>query len=162
MKHEFSTRLSEMRDAAALMDIDKLTWDRHNTPAEVLSWNSREHYLKNCPPGSQIVACLGEQICGYIGFKSPTSLPSNRHVLDLNIAIHPAYQRQGVGRLLMNALLEWAAMQNVSKLSLRVLSSNPGAIAFYESCGFTEQGRLIEEFLIQGQYVDDVLMWRRV
>lgn len=162
MGHKISTRLSEMRDAAALMDIDKLTWDRNNTPAEALHWNSREHYLQCCPPGSQLVACLGEQICGYIGFKYPTSLPSNRHVLDLNIAIHPAYQRQGIGRLLMDAMLERASTLGVSKLSLRVLSSNPGAIAFYESCGFIKQGRLVEEFLIQGQYVDDILMWRRV
>ncbi|GJM82816.1 GNAT family N-acetyltransferase [Paenibacillus timonensis] len=156
------TRLSEMRDAAALMEIDKLTWDHDNTPAEKMEWDSREQYLQSCPPGSQIVAGLGEAICGYIGFKPPTPLPSNRHVLELNIAIHPAYQRQGIGRVLMDALLEQAAGQGVRKLSLRVLASNPGAIAFYQSCGFAEQGRLVDEFWINGAYVDDILMWRKV
>jgi ribosomal protein S18 acetylase RimI-like enzyme len=83
-------------------------------------------------------------------------------VLELNIAIHPKYQRQGVGRVLMDALLKFAAERGVRKLSLRVLGSNPGAIAFYKSCGFVEQGRLVEEFLINGTYVDDILMWRKV
>ncbi|MNP64326.1 ribosomal-protein-alanine N-acetyltransferase [compost metagenome] len=83
-------------------------------------------------------------------------------MLELNIAIHPAYQRQGIGRVLMDALLEQAAGQGVRKLSLRVLASNPGAIAFYQSCGFAEQGRLVDEFWINGAYVDDILMWRKV
>ncbi|MGG6313395.1 N-acetyltransferase family protein [Paenibacillus macerans] len=162
MNREIWTRLSEMRDAAALMEIDKLTWSRDNTPAESLEWKSREQYLQSCPPGSQIVAGIGEELCGYIGFKSPTPLPSNRHVFDLNIAIHPAYQRQGVGRVLMDALAGLASERGVRKLSLRVLASNPGAVAFYQSCGFMEQGRLVGEFLLNGRYVDDILMWRNV
>lgn len=161
-QREIWTRLSEMRDAAALIEIDKITWDYNNTPAEKMEWESREQYLQSCPPGSQIVAGIGEEICGYIGFKPPTPLPSNQHVLELNIAIHPKYQRQGVGRVLMDALLKFAAERGVRKLSLRVLGSNPGAIAFYKSCGFVEQGRLVEEFLINGTYVDDILMWRKV
>lgn len=162
MNREIWTRLSEMRDAAALMKIDALVWDMRNTPAEKLVWNSREQYLQSCPPGSQIVAVIGEELCGYIGFKPPTPLASNRHVLDLNIAIHPAYQRRGIGRKLMDAAVELAAQRGVRKLSLRVMASNPGAVAFYQSCGFAEQGRLAEEFYLNGQYVDDILMWRKV
>lgn len=156
------TRLSEMHDAAALMEIDNLVWHRRNTPGEKMEWKSREKFLQSCPPGEQIVAGIGEAICGYVGFKPPTPLPSNAHVLELNIAIHPAYQRLGIGRTLMDALVRLAAERGVRKLSLRVLSSNPGAVAFYESCGFAEQGRLVEEFLLDGNYVDDILMWRKV
>lgn len=162
MKGEVWTRLSEMRDAHALMEIDRLVWDERNTPAGRLIWNSREQFLQSCPPGSQIVAGIGERICGYIGFKPPTPLPSNAHVLDLNIAIHPECHRMGIGRTLMEALLALSAQRGVRKLSLRVLASNPGAVAFYESCGFAEQGRLVDEFFMDGQYVDDILMWRKV
>ncbi len=162
MKNEVWTRLSEMRDAPALMEIDRLVWDVRNTPSERLVWDSREQFLQSCPPGSQIVAGIGAQVCGYIGFKPPTPLPSNAHVLELNIAIHPECQRMGIGRTLMEALLAFAAQRGVRKLCLRVLASNPGAVAFYESCGFVEQGRLIGEFFIGGQYVDDILMWRKV
>ncbi len=152
-------RLSQMGDAGALMEIDSLTWDEHSTPAQSLVWNSREHYLQKCPPGSQLVAGIGEELCGYLGFDHPTPLESNRHVYDINIAIHPSYQRHGVGRKLMEAVKQLAAERGVRKLSLRVLASNPGAVAFYRSCGFTEQGRLVEEFYLDGQYVDDILMW---
>ncbi|RCX19171.1 ribosomal protein S18 acetylase RimI-like enzyme [Fontibacillus phaseoli] len=151
-------RLSQMGDAGALMELDSLVWDEHSTPAQI-EWKSREHYLQKCPPGSQLIAGIGEEICGYLGFDSPTPLESNRHVYDINIAIHPSYQRRGVGRKLMEAVKQHAAGQGIRKLSLRVLASNSEAFAFYQSCGFMEQGRLVEEFYLDGQYVDDILMW---
>ncbi|MEF2968234.1 GNAT family N-acetyltransferase [Paenibacillus sp. M1] len=152
------TRLSQMRDAGALMELDSLVWDNHSTPAQIV-WNTKEQYLQKCPPGSQIVAGIGEDICGYLGFDFPTPLESNRHVYDINIAIHPGYQRRGVGRVLMEAMKRLAAERGIRKLSLRVLASNPGAVAFYRSCGFVEQGRLVGEFYLDGQYIDDILMW---
>ncbi|GIP51506.1 GNAT family N-acetyltransferase [Paenibacillus vini] len=159
MSESLWIRLSQMGDAGALMEIDSLTWDEHSTPAERLVWSSREQYLQKCPPGSQLVAGIGEEVCGYLGFDHPTPLESNRHVYELNIAIHPAYQRLGVGRKLMEAVKQLAAERGVRKLSLRVLASNPGAVSFYRSCGFEEQGRLVEEFYLGGLYVDDILMW---
>lgn len=152
-------RLSQMRDAEALMKLDALVWDNRSTPSQIV-WNSREQYLQKCPPESQLVAVIGdeEEICGYLGFDYPTPLASNRHVYEINIAIHPDYQRRGVGRKLMEAVKELAAERGIRKLSLRVLASNPQALAFYQSCGFVEEGRLVGEFYLDGQYVDDILM----
>jgi RimJ/RimL family protein N-acetyltransferase len=41
---------------------------------------------------------------------------------------------------------------------LRVLSANTRARALDESCGFETEGVLPELFLLEGQYVDDVIM----
>lgn len=151
-------RLSEIQDAGVLMELDALAWSPQSTPGEI-KWDSREQYLRKCPPGSQLIAGIGDQICGYLGFDYPTPLPSNQHVYEINIAVHPHYQRLGIGRKLIEAIKQRAAVQEKRKLSLRVLASNSGAIQFYQSCGFIEQGRLIEEFYLNGQYVDDILMW---
>lgn len=151
-------RLSEIRDAGALMELDALAWGLQSSPGGELKWNSREQYLQKCPPGSQLIAGIGDQICGYLGFYYPTPLPSNQHVYEINIAIHPNYQRMGIGRKLIEAIKQQAAEKGKRKISLRVLASNQGAIQFYQSCGFIEQGRLIEEFYLNGQYVDDILM----
>lgn len=151
-------RLSELRDAGALMELDALAWSPLSTPGE-MKWDSREQYLQKCPPGSQLIAGIGDQICGYLGFEYPTPLPSNQHVYEINIAIHPNYQRLGIGRKLIETIKRQALEQGKRKLSLRVLASNQGAIQFYQSCGFIEQGRLNEEFYLNGQYIDDILMW---
>jgi hypothetical protein len=45
-----------------------------------------------------------------------------------------------------------------SKVTLRVLGHNVGARRLYERCGFVPEGVLRGEFLLEGRYVDDVLM----
>lgn len=150
-------RLSEMKDAQQIMDLDAIVWDDHSAP-EPLNWTSREDFLRHCQPGSQLVALIDEQICGYVGFRYPTMIRTNHHVYEINIAVHPQYQNEGIGTRLMETMKAWATEQGKEKLSLRVLSTNPTAIRFYERCGFVIEGRLVNEFLVNGRYIDDVLM----
>jgi ribosomal protein S18 acetylase RimI-like enzyme len=150
-------RLSELKDAAQLMELDALVWDKYTSP-EPLNWRSRQQYLQHCPPGSQLIAVQGERVCGYVGFHPATGMPVNRHVYEINIAVHPHDRRCGMATALMDAMKQYALEQGITKLRLRVLSSNPGAIAFYTQCGFVTEGRLMSEFYIAGKYVDDILM----
>jgi RimJ/RimL family protein N-acetyltransferase len=62
----------------------------------------------------------------------------------------------------MGAAVDAATARGARKLTLRVLSSNAIARALYESCGFEVEGILRETFLLEGRYVDDVLMARRL
>lgn len=55
-----------------------------------------------------------------------------------NIAIDPAYQRQGLGRLLLCEIITQIETRDVFTLWLEVRASNRGAIALYESLGFNE------------------------
>ncbi len=158
MAEEIWIRLSELRDAGDLMEIDARVWNEANTPG-TLADKTKEQYLQQSPPGSQLVAEIGGRAAGYIGFAHPTGLESNRHVYEINIAIHPDYQRMGIGRKLMAAMKEKAKADGVRKLSLRVLGTNQAAKAFYEQCGFRVQGVLPEEFWLGGRFVDDILMW---
>lgn len=155
--HTYMIRLSELKDAAQLMELDALVWDKYTSP-EPLNWRSRQQYLQHCPPGSQLIAVQGERVCGYVGFHPATGMPVNRHVYEINIAVHPHDRRCGMATALMDAMKQYALEQGITKLRLRVLSSNPGAITFYTQCGFVTEGRLISEFYIAGKYVDDILM----
>jgi RimJ/RimL family protein N-acetyltransferase len=47
-------------------------------------------------------------------------------------------------------------------MTLRVLGHNLAARRLYERCGFTVEGVFPEEFLIDGHYVDDIAMGRRL
>lgn len=55
-----------------------------------------------------------------------------------NIAIDPAFQRQGLGRALLEDLLQELEERDVVTLWLEVRASNAGAIALYEALGFNE------------------------
>jgi RimJ/RimL family protein N-acetyltransferase len=72
--------------------------------------------------------------------------------------VHPAARRRGIAAMLLAAAEQHVRDRGMRKLTLRVLSTNQGAISLYERLGFTREGDLREEFLINGSYVDDILM----
>lgn len=55
-----------------------------------------------------------------------------------NIAVDPAFQRRGLGRTLLEHLIDELEKRGVLTLWLEVRASNVAAIALYESLGFNE------------------------
>ncbi|ASS77244.1 GNAT family N-acetyltransferase [Tumebacillus algifaecis] len=152
-------RPSTAEDAVQLVALENIVWTSDIAPVPI-HWDSTADYLQSCPPGSQLVADLDGVICGYVQSKPPTPLPSNSHVTELAIAVHPAYHSRGIGSQLLQAIEADARLHGKRKLTLRVLASNEKAIQFYKRCGYLEQGRLVQEFYLNGNYIDDLLMYK--
>jgi ribosomal protein S18 acetylase RimI-like enzyme len=92
-------------------------------------------------------------------FLEPFHLASLQHVVELNIAVHPGWQRKGIGRKLLESIIEWAKKTDViEKLQLSVRSANTPAISFYKKMGFQEEGRLTNKVKVANRYFDDILM----
>jgi ribosomal protein S18 acetylase RimI-like enzyme len=53
----------------------------------------------------------------------------------------PTHRKRGIGRLLVNEVLNWAQGRNARALQLMVTSNNEPAIRFYQRLGFTQTGR---------------------
>jgi GNAT superfamily N-acetyltransferase len=51
--------------------------------------------------------------------------------------VEPGYRRQGCGRAFVRALVDWLKEQGVYRIDLHVRSDSPGALAFWQSLGFT-------------------------
>ncbi|MCL1890765.1 MAG: tRNA (adenosine(37)-N6)-threonylcarbamoyltransferase complex transferase subunit TsaD [Coriobacteriia bacterium] len=73
-----------------------------------------------------------------VGFVGGWVVDGQLHVLD--IAVEPAYRRQGVGRGLMLRLIEDAAALGATSTTLEVRISNEGAQAFYAALGLEQEG----------------------
>lgn len=58
-----------------------------------------------------------------------------------NIAVSPAVRRKGIGRQLLDALMQAASETECESVFLEVRESNQAARAFYESVGFKPDGR---------------------
>lgn len=83
-----------------------------------------------------LCAMDGDTVAGYIG--SQTVLGEADM---MNVAVSPAYRRQGLGRALVLALCEALKTQmQATVLTLEVRDSNAAAIALYEDLGFTQIG----------------------
>jgi ribosomal-protein-alanine N-acetyltransferase len=58
-----------------------------------------------------------------------------------NIAVLPEFRRQGIGRAIVQALLDFARQHGGAFVSLEVRESNSGAFALYRMLGFRRVGR---------------------
>lgn len=114
-------------------------------------------------PEQFLLAVLDGRIVGYVRQVPAAPLESNRHVRQIQgLAVDGTVRGRGIGRRLVEAACAAARADGARKISLRVLGWNTPARRLYEGCGFVVEGSLAEEFLIDGQYVDDIWMARRL
>jgi ribosomal protein S18 acetylase RimI-like enzyme len=68
-------------------------------------------------------------------------------------------RRQGVGKALLEAAVDWARTAGIRKLELHVFPWNEAGIALYEAFGFEREGYRKEQYRRgDGGYVDAILM----
>lgn len=114
-----------------LQDILKI---EESVFAHPWSLDSLKNLLKD-EKSVTFIAVDNNTICGYCGLNT---------ILDegyiTNVAVLESYRRQGIGKLLVNALIDFANEKNLAFLTLEVRKSNTPAINLYKNNGFEEVG----------------------
>jgi ribosomal protein S18 acetylase RimI-like enzyme len=156
-------RPARTADQAALTELDAISWSADSGFPSVAGLKGGTFFTAENLPEDHLVAELDGRVVGYIRLKPPTRLPENAHVIQVQgIAVHPGARRHGAGASLLDAAEKQLRERGIRKLSLRVLSTNQVAIRLYERQGFTREGTLLDEFWINGRYVDDVMMAKQL
>ena len=152
-------RRARAEDEPDLLAIDRATWSPHMTPSPA---PPERFFNERTQPGDVLVADDDGRVVGYAKIHHPTSLPASDHVWEVTgLAVDPAHEGRGVGRALMEALMEDARERGGERMTLRVFKPNERAQRLYERLGFEVEGVLRGEFRVgDGEYVDDVLMAR--
>jgi ribosomal protein S18 acetylase RimI-like enzyme len=151
-------RQARLGDDRALSEIDRATWTAVVSPGPLPPAGS-PFFNERVRPDDVLVAVVDDRVVGYIQLVRPTTLTPHEHVLQVGgLAVHPHRQRGGIGRRLLERGVGEARDRGARKLALRVLRSNIAARRLYEATGFVVEGVLRDEFLLDGAYVDDVLM----
>ena len=95
-------------------------------------------------------AILGFAVCEQFIYETP------RIVI---IAVLPNYQRLGIGKKLLDEVIEFYRVEGCQSLTLTVNSKNTRAIKMYENAGFRHVSLLKKYFLQDG---DGILMKREL
>ncbi|MDP1421727.1 GNAT family protein [Peribacillus simplex] len=164
-------RTGELEDAEAVLDVQNsvisegeyfitISEEFNKTPEQQRDWIRR--LLEN-ERETIIVAAINGEVIGWIGFQSENRKRMS-HKGSFGIMIRKNFRGMGIGKDLVQALLDWAeANPLIEKVSLGVFSTNHRAIALYKSMGFVEEGRKIKEFkMSEREYVDDIIMYKLV
>lgn len=111
--------------------------------------------------GKTAVAFVAVADEGIVGMAEIISrrLPEMAHCVTLGISLLLPYRGQGLGLRLMNHLHAWVREhESIERVQLEVLSSNPGAIRFYERLGYTHEGRRVDAIRRDGEPIDLIQM----
>lgn len=101
-------------------------------------WLARVERM-NGESGAGFLAMDGETACGIAGAFLDQNDGTRAQLVSMWTA--PTHRQQGVGRLLVEEVLNWAHLRQARRLLLMVTGNNEPAFRFYERLGFTRTGR---------------------
>jgi putative acetyltransferase len=116
------------------------------------------------PRGCLFVVEMERRVVGEGSIKrmAPSRL---RHIAHIGLSVHPELQGQGLGRALMQAMMDWARsvrdpkLPDITRVDLAVFADNARARRLYESFGFEVEG--VRKNFIRyedGRMTDDLIM----
>lgn len=160
--HKVLIRLAAGKDAEKIIDlINSVGSERKYIVIEQFShtieWE--KNYLDNLDTNNIVymVAIVKRQVVGIISIERET-YPKTRHTGVLGMIVLKEYRQEGIGSVMIEQALAWAKSKNIQKICLQCFSTNTTAIALYKKYGFTEEGRRKGQFLVDGEFVDEVMM----
>jgi L-amino acid N-acyltransferase YncA len=140
-----------VRTGAASFELD--------APSEQVMMQRRADVLKQDLP--YLVAERDGRIVGYAYASPYRPRPAYRYTLEHSIYVHHEYTGRGIGRSLLDTLID-ACEQRGARQLIAVIgdSSNVASIALHTACGFVHSGTLYGVGFKFGRWVDSVLMQR--
>ena len=105
-----------------------------------------------------VVAEIDGAVAGYASFGDFRAWDGYRFTVEHSVYVDPARQRSGVGRALLEALVERARAMGKHAMIAGVEAGNAGSIALHRSLGFGEVGRLPQVGAKFGRWLDLVFL----
>ena len=123
------------------------------TPAERRQWLSARG-----PRHPVFVAETEEMVVGWSSLNVYNPRPAYQYVADFSIYIERGWRGKGVGRRLLEHLVEQARALGYNKMMLSAFPFNASGVALYERMGFTRAGVFHEMGQLDGRWVDTLIM----
>jgi ribosomal-protein-alanine N-acetyltransferase len=138
----------KIEDLEEVLDIEVLSfatpWSRNAFLYELLE-NERAVYYVVHNSMNKLIAYIGMWVIFDEG-----------HIT--NLAVHPAYRHQGVGKFLLINFIKAAREKKIKHLTLEVRRSNAVAQELYQKMGFVHMGVRKKYYLDNNE--DALIMWK--
>ena len=152
-------RAARPEDAEAIAVMASLPGVRHGTLRLPFTTAEDTRRFLERPNKHAIVAERGDVLVGQASLIRDVG--RRAHVGSIGIYVHDDHVGQGIGRALMEALIDLADnWLGLRRLELGVVVDNAPAIHLYESLGFEREGRLRGDALRNGVLTDSWAMAR--
>jgi len=153
-------RMSDADDIHEIMHMPMVLWGTLNLPsktadewyATIKDWAADEHT-------HVFVADIDGKVVGTISLLVGKGRES--HMGRITMAVHDAYQGQGIGKMLMLTVIDLAEKRlSLVRLELEVFTDNERAIRLYKHFDFEIEGTKRCDAFRDGNYIDSYVMGR--
>lgn len=143
----------------ALIPTTTVAWrDDLADEAEIAGWFAEQQAAGH----PVLVAAADGEVVGYSAWSGFRRFPGYRHTAELTIHVDEAHHGRGVGRALLDALVERARQSDVHVLVAAIDGANTGSIEFHRALEFVEVARMPEVGRKHDRWLELVLMQRIV
>lgn len=120
-----------------------------------------EHFDEHHLAVPRLVAEADDGMLGWAVLSAISHRDVYRGVAEVSIYIGEAARGQGVGKTLLNALVEESEKADLWMLQATIIGVNEPSIALHGKCGFRKVGYRERISNFKGQWYDTVMMERR-
>jgi phosphinothricin acetyltransferase len=132
------------------------TFDEH--PPAVSAWRHKRQEL-SARALPFLVAEADGHVAGYAYASVWRDKPGYRHTAEDTVYVAPGSTGQGLGRLLLQAVIRECAAGGIRQLVAVIADTGiPASQALHRACGFREAGRLRSVGYKHDRWIDTVLM----
>jgi L-amino acid N-acyltransferase YncA len=107
-----------------------------------------------------VVADVDGTVVGWASLNGFNPRPAYDHVADFSVYVERAWRGKGIGRQLLDYLIDCARAIGFHKMVLAAMAFNDAGLALYTRTGFTRVGVYREQGQLDGTWVDVVIMER--
>ena len=122
-------------------------------PADTRAW-----LAERGPRHPVVVAERDGAVVGWASLNHFNPRPAYDFVADFSVYVERGARGQGVGRRLLDRLVELARAQGYHKMVLAAMAFNDAGLALYTRAGFSRVGVYREQGQLDGRWVDVVIM----
>ena len=141
--HEPVVRDAVVADAPVLMRIynREVLETTATLDAEPRTLEEQTRWLVERSGGHLVIVVEVEgEVAGFASLSPFKPRAAYRPTVENSVYVDPAFQRQGLGRLLMAEIIERARLHGFHSVIARIAEGNPGSIALHEGFGYQVVG----------------------
>lgn len=112
-------------------------------------------------PHSRLVARSAEGVKGWAALSPVSSRVVYGGVAEVSVYVGTSYRGEGLGRALLEALIESSERNGIWTLQAGIFPENRSSVALHKRCGFREVGRRERIGKVQGKGWQDTLLLER-
>lgn len=140
-------RLANRADLPAIVAIYNAAIPGHQATTDLteVSVEDREPWFGAHDPERRplwVAVSDADEVIGWLSFSTFYDRPAWDPTVEVSYYVHPARQRQGVGRALLNHALAAAPALGISSVMALVAGHNDASIGLLASAGFHQWGHL--------------------